>query len=44
LMAAVGAAWDEPGAATYHQTDFAGGFTVSSFRFGTLPASDPTGV
>jgi aromatic ring-opening dioxygenase catalytic subunit (LigB family) len=44
LMAAVGAAWDEPGAATYHQTDFGGGLTVSSFRFGTLPASDPTGV
>lgn len=34
LMVAVGAAWDEPGATTYHQTDFAGGLTASSFRFG----------
>jgi aromatic ring-opening dioxygenase catalytic subunit (LigB family) len=39
LMAVVGAAWDEPGATTYHQTDFAGGLTVSSFRFGTPPRS-----
>jgi len=38
LMVAVGAAWDEPGATTYHQTDFFGGLTVSSFRFGALPA------
>ncbi|ANL31934.1 extradiol ring-cleavage dioxygenase protein (plasmid) [Rhizobium phaseoli] len=37
LMAAVGAASDEPGAVTYHQTDFAGGLTASSFRFGNLP-------
>ena len=39
LMVAVGAAWDEPGATTYHQTDFAGGLTASSFRFGRAPAS-----
>ncbi|WP_321896546.1 DODA-type extradiol aromatic ring-opening family dioxygenase [Burkholderia cepacia] len=37
LMVAVGAAWDEPGSTTYHQTNFAGGLTVSSFRFGNLP-------
>jgi aromatic ring-opening dioxygenase catalytic subunit (LigB family) len=41
LMAAVGAAWDEPGTATYHQTDFFGGFTASSFRFGAPPVSNP---
>lgn len=38
LMAVVGAAWDEPGATTYHQTDFFGGLTASSFRFGAPPA------
>jgi len=37
LMVAVGAARDEPGAVTYHQTDFAGGLTASSFRFGDAP-------
>lgn len=37
LMAVVGAAWDEPGATTYHQADFFGGITASSFRFGDLP-------
>ncbi|HEX8045066.1 class III extradiol ring-cleavage dioxygenase [Rhizobium sp.] len=37
LMVAVGAARDEPGAVTYHQTDFAGGLTASSFRFGNVP-------
>lgn len=37
LMVAVGAAWEEPGATTYHQTDFAGGLTASSFRFGSVP-------
>ncbi len=37
LMAVVGAAWDEPGAATYHQTDLFGGITASSFRFGAVP-------
>ena len=41
LMVAVGAAWDESGATTYHQTDFAGGLTASSFRFGN-PASSTT--
>ncbi|MGK8198519.1 DODA-type extradiol aromatic ring-opening family dioxygenase [Burkholderia cepacia] len=39
LMVAVGAAWDEIGSTTYHQTDFAGGLTVSSFRFGNPPAA-----
>lgn len=39
LMAVVGAAWDERGATTYHQTDFFGGLTVSSFRFGSAPAT-----
>ncbi|SDI51168.1 Aromatic ring-opening dioxygenase, catalytic subunit, LigB family [Paraburkholderia steynii] len=38
LMVAVGAAANEPGAVTYHQTDFAGGITASSFRFGNLGA------
>ena len=42
LMAVVGAAWDEPGAATYHQTDFFGGLTTSSFRFGVPPVSNPS--
>ncbi|MGY5811050.1 DODA-type extradiol aromatic ring-opening family dioxygenase [Rhizobium sp. LEGMi198b] len=37
LMVAVGAARDEPGAVTYHQNDFAGGLTASSFRFGYAP-------
>jgi len=37
LMVAVGAAGSEPGAVTYHQTDFAGGLTASSFRFGAAP-------
>lgn len=37
LMVAVGAARDEPGAVTYHQADFAGGLTASSFRFGDAP-------
>jgi aromatic ring-opening dioxygenase catalytic subunit (LigB family) len=39
LMVAVGAARDEPGALTYHQTDFAGGLTASSFRFGNAPTA-----
>lgn len=34
LMVAVGAAGDEPGRCVYHQDDFFGGITVSSFRFG----------
>lgn len=37
LMVAVGAAWDDPGTVTYHQTDFFGGLTASSFRFGQTP-------
>lgn len=39
LMAVVGAAWDEPGQTTFHQGDFFGGITVSSFRFGVPPAA-----
>jgi len=39
LMVAVGAAWNESGATTYHQTDFAGGITASSFRFGNPPVA-----
>ncbi|ASS53964.1 DODA-type extradiol aromatic ring-opening family dioxygenase [Rhizobium leguminosarum] len=39
LMVAVGAAEDEPGAVTYHQKDFAGGLTASSFRFGDVPSA-----
>ena len=39
LMAAVGAAEDEPGATTYHQDDLMGGIAVSSFRFGNPPSS-----
>jgi aromatic ring-opening dioxygenase catalytic subunit (LigB family) len=38
LMAAVGAAEDEPVAIVYHQKDFGGGITASSFRFGALPS------
>ena len=37
LMVVVGAAETEPGANTYHQTDFFGGLTASSFRFGQVP-------
>lgn len=37
LMVTVGAAADDPGFTTYHQKDFAGGLTTSSFRFGTKP-------
>lgn len=43
LMAVVGAAEDEPGATTYHQTDFFGGLTASSFRFGNPPVSASSG-
>ena len=39
LMAAVGAAEDEPGVTTYHQSDLFGGITASSFRFGKPPAA-----
>ena len=41
LMVAVGAAWSESGTTIYHQTDFAGGLTTSSFRFGN-PVSSTT--
>jgi aromatic ring-opening dioxygenase catalytic subunit (LigB family) len=34
LMVAVGAAENESGVLCYHETDFFGGLTVSSFRFG----------
>ena len=34
LMVAVGAAEDDPASCTYHQTDFFGGLTASSFRLG----------
>lgn len=37
LLVAVGAAEDEAGACVYHQSDFMGGVTASSFRFGTAP-------
>ncbi|WFU12275.1 class III extradiol ring-cleavage dioxygenase (plasmid) [Rhizobium sp. CB3090] len=43
LMVVVGAARDEPGAVTYHQTDFAGGITASSFRFGNVPEIPSSG-
>lgn len=39
LMVTVGAAEDEPGAVTYHQSDFFGGMTASSFRFGNAPGA-----
>jgi hypothetical protein len=41
-MVAVGAAEDEPGAVTYHQNDFFGGMTASSFRFGRTVGGKPT--
>jgi aromatic ring-opening dioxygenase catalytic subunit (LigB family) len=34
LMVAVGAAWGEPATRIYHQDDFFGGITVSSYQFG----------
>jgi hypothetical protein len=33
-MVAVGAAGDDVGARVYHQSDFMGAITVSSYRFG----------
>lgn len=42
LMVVVGAAENEPGTVTYHQSDFAGGLTASSFRFGHPPESSST--
>ncbi|MEB3330319.1 MAG: class III extradiol ring-cleavage dioxygenase [Candidatus Sericytochromatia bacterium] len=38
LMAAVGAAEDEPAALVYHEEAFFGGVVASSFRFGAVPA------
>jgi aromatic ring-opening dioxygenase catalytic subunit (LigB family) len=34
LMVAVGAAEDEPATRIYHEDDFMGGVTASSYRFG----------
>jgi aromatic ring-opening dioxygenase catalytic subunit (LigB family) len=34
LMVAVGAAYNETGVCVYHEDDFFGGISVSSFRFG----------
>ena len=43
LMVVVGAAEDEPAARTYHQDDWFGAVTASSFRFGTpIAASTAT--
>ncbi|MFB9037913.1 DODA-type extradiol aromatic ring-opening family dioxygenase [Xanthomonas arboricola] len=41
LMVAVGAAENDLGAVTYHQSDFFGGLTASSFRFGNPPVLVP---
>lgn len=41
LLVAVGAAGSSPAALTYHQKDFAGGITASSFRFGEAPTIQP---
>jgi aromatic ring-opening dioxygenase catalytic subunit (LigB family) len=38
LMVAVGAAGNEAGARIYHESDFMGAITVSSYRFGAPPA------
>ena len=37
-MVAVGAAESEPGVCVYHQDDFFGSITASSYRFGTAAA------
>jgi aromatic ring-opening dioxygenase catalytic subunit (LigB family) len=37
LMVAAGAAGDDPAALTYHEKDFLGGITVSSYRFLNSP-------
>ncbi|EJC85237.1 hypothetical protein Rleg4DRAFT_7779 [Rhizobium leguminosarum bv. trifolii WSM2297] len=42
LLVVVGAAENEPGVTTYHQKDFAGGLTASSFRFGHAPSAMPS--
>jgi len=39
LMVAVGAAEDEDGVRIYHEDDFMGSLSSSSFRFGDLPAA-----
>lgn len=39
LMVAVGAAHEEAATCVYHEDDFFGALTVSSFRFGALPAA-----
>jgi aromatic ring-opening dioxygenase catalytic subunit (LigB family) len=36
LMVAAGAAGDDAAERTYHETDFLGGLTVSSYRFGAV--------
>ena len=36
LMVAVGAAGEEAGTCVYHQDDFMGSITASSFRFGEI--------
>ena len=40
LMAVVGAAESEPAALIWHQNDFFGAVTASSFRFGELPSME----
>lgn len=42
LMVAVGAAGEAPGSVSYHQSDFYGNLTVSSFRFGAPPIEGDT--
>src|SRR3546814_5045274 len=44
LMVVVGAAEDEPAVRTYHQNDFFGSVTASSFRFGAPIATLPKPV
>lgn len=39
LMTAVGAAHDEAATCVYHEADFMGSLTVSSFRFGAVPVA-----
>lgn len=39
LMVALGAAEQETGACVYHEDDFFGNLTVSSFRFGEVPSA-----
>ena len=44
LMVAVGAAEDEPATQIYHETNFFGGVTVSSYRFGAGLVPDAAGL